>query len=79
MASIGTICVCALIHQTLILIFRTLVQLIFSCVLIIADNHQNNYFHMSVKLEVTRYLDCAIDVILYGSAEALIQFDCYYN
>ena len=54
-ASTGTVCVCALIHQTLILIFRTLIQLIFSCVLIIADNRQNNYFCMSVKLEVIWY------------------------
>ena len=40
-ASTGTVFVRALIHRTLILIFRTLIQLIFSCVLI---NRQNNYF-----------------------------------
>ena len=40
MASTGTVCVCALIHRTIF----GLIQLIFSCVLIITDNHQNNYF-----------------------------------
>ena len=63
-ASTGTVCVCALIHQTLILIFRTLIQLIFSCVLIIADNRQNNYFCMSVKLEVIWYNNITIGTFI---------------